>query len=295
MAITDSQIRDAAAKIDALLASEGVPIHARPLKSVTLIGKVLGVTGFAVLNEQPSVDFTRDNSHIWPVLHEWYEQRYGERLKFDMSAGRVAIPLRGATWSCEIPLMMGTIKVYVERVGLERIPMSPKERLGTLNVLDCIDGLTLALRSELTHDEMAMIGGLFQLGCAAFMTLSQSGKHELLLAARKDYMSAVGHLIDTPHNGQSRWSSLQAAEKVVKFQIAKHGHEYPKTHDLAKLSRLLASHGLRPLPQALIDAVQCDAGVRYASSASFEDALKAHHASLQVAALFAERPYFRRG
>jgi hypothetical protein len=104
-----------------------------------------------------------------------------------------------------------------------------------------------------------------------------------------DMDTAVYHLTNLDcQYGLSRWASLQAAEKTLKGFIRVLGDKPPKTHDLQKLASLATHVGLstsktfQGLDPGLIARAQCSPSVRYDDTVTREEAVDAHHASLEI-------------
>ncbi|GEM_PF-3480601 len=71
--------------------------------------------------------------------------------------------------------------------------------------------------------------------------------------------------------GESKWASLQAAEKVLKAAIDRAGAKYGFTHGLAGLCKTLGDTGLNFNADAQMAAIQCKPGIRYGEDAQKRD------------------------
>ena len=72
-------------------------------------------------------------------------------------------------------------------------------------------------------------------------------------------------------------------EKALKAYIKQQGGAPKYTHKLTNLAKEAENFGLPPVSQPLIDCIQCPADVRYGDiSVTLDEAIKAHHASIQV-------------
>lgn len=95
----------------------------------------------------------------------------------------------------------------------------------------------------------------------------------------------------TVHNALSRWESLHFVERAMKEVLDTLGVRTSGSqgHDIAgNLHVHWINAGKRPLPQALLNDVQCSAAIRYERSpVPFISTLKAHHSSIRLAALVA--------
>ncbi|MNV27459.1 hypothetical protein D3C71_1186100 [compost metagenome] len=103
-------------------------------------------------------------------------------------------------------------------------------------------------------------------------------------SAQADVATAVAALMGRGDRfGESKWASLQAAEKTLKAGLALHGAKFAFTHDLSKLATSLRALGIALDVQPLLDAIQCTPGIRYGEEVCTEaEALEAHQASLEL-------------
>jgi hypothetical protein len=125
---------------------------------------------------------------------------------------------------------------------------------------------------------------LFPIGLAAAYHLEAGIKHPLIAIAISDTKTAVGKLMDRDeHWGDSKWASLQAAEKCLKAAIDIRGGSPGRTHMLGELKNDLAQLGVSIATPSLIDAIQCTPSIRYGDEpCSMDEALAAHHAFLRL-------------
>lgn len=299
-------------RVDERLRAAGVPIPNRPLRAGLEVHREIGepVRLFAERTGRPTIIFRNgklslavyrgDFSPNWPAdhvgarLNEWYERRYGDRLKRQWDVGQVVVPIRGGLWRGHICLFFGTLRLCCvpEVVESPRMVLSaPGRPLPPIiaNVLDVIDDLPMALRQELDAAERGAILEIFRLGFECYYAFDAVDRQPLIAAALRDHGSAVDHLlIDTPHYGLSKWASLQAAEKTLKAALEVRGVAFPRSHKLDGVAALAAARvGFPPIPAHVLKQIQCPAGVRYGDGppVSADDALLAHHAALEIGRL----------
>jgi hypothetical protein len=97
--------------------------------------------------------------------------------------------------------------------------------------------------------------------------------------------------------GESKWASLQAAEKILKATIEFEGAKFRFGHELATLCEQLDGLGITCEWASLISKIQCSAGIRYGEvTCTRNEAVEAHQASLGlVVALKGAGAKFKRG
>lgn len=279
-------------EIDREMAEEGVPITARPIKAGLKITRRYEIELNPFPPSRPPKSGCFDPLELSIRIHNWVEQRYGERVKVPFHIGRVVIPLRGALYVIHCPTTYGEVQFVCEPHSFGR----RREAVGvdappTCNMVDLIEHMTPDFARSLTGEEVIKIGVAFVIGMGAYSALGVVGDVEYVREAVGDFDAAVLHLMEhRPQPGLSKWASLQAVEKLVKAYISQKGEAVKRTHSLQGLYDQAARLGLpAPSPQYLTD-VQCSAGVRYGEvTVSVEEAVKAHLASLELCEVAAQR------
>jgi hypothetical protein len=179
----------------------------------------------------------------------------------DPVAGRVVAVIRGEPWVANLPVILGGgggVQFFCEWGSPTTLPKEPQVyRRGErpvgpaprYNVLDAIPGLPDEAARGLTNRERDEVLAVFLLGRGAYEVLRRVPRTGLVTALASDLDAAVRHLSDTKtHTGQSKWSSLQVAEKCLKAFLQHRNVRYPRIHGLAQLATLTANAGLEPIP-----------------------------------------------
>jgi hypothetical protein len=150
-------------------------------------------------------------------------------------------------------------------------------------MLQLVDDLTEAKALRLSDAALEEVNDATIRAIHAIWTLS-STPHELMNIARGDVAVAVSNLMERQGRfGESKWASLQSAEKTLKAAIALAGGTFGKIHELEKLFGQLATLGICIDPQPFVDAIQCKPGIRYGEEpCTLEEALDAHRRSLDL-------------
>lgn len=271
--------------IDREMIAENTKITARPIIAGLKFAKRHNVTLNAIPPNRPPKKDCFDPLEISIRIHKWIEQRYGERIKVYFHTGRVVFPLRGDLYVVNCPKMYGTVKFVCDpntfgdkgsKIGKNKPPIC--------NILDSIENLTANFAKSLNAEEIVKITAAFISGMGAYMNLEAINDLDYINEATGDLDAAVSHLMSNrPQPGLSKWSSLQAVEKLVKTYISQKGEKIKRTHSLNTLFGQAKELGLIVPPQIYIDDVQCSAGVRYGETpVSIEDAVKAHLISLEI-------------
>jgi hypothetical protein len=277
--------------IDLEMAAEGVAITARPLMAGLKITKRYDVVLNPFPPSRPPKPGCFDPLEISIRIHDWVEQRYGERIKVPFHIGRVVIPLRGALYRINCPTIYGEVQFVCEPHSFGQA----REALGvdeppTCNMVDMIEDLTPDFARSLTGEEVIKIGTAFVIGMGAYSALGVISDVEYVREAVGDFDAAVFHLMEhRPQPGLSKWASLQAVEKLVKAYISQKGEAVKRTHSLQGLYDQAARLGLPAPPQQYLTDVQCPAGVRYGEvPVSVEEAVKSHLVSLELCEVAAQ-------
>lgn len=268
-------------EVDAALVAEGHPIANRPIHAMREIS----------LRYQVPVPMAADPSRLPPELrpfaplgeaiNQWYKDTYGDRLKIDMMPGRAVVHLDGDLYVLKVPRIFGQVQFVVSRTFLP--PPTIGRGPAICNIVQLVEGLTPAKAALLSDESLQDLNGTFGRALPALYTLENT-QHELMFAARGDVATAVNCLMDRDQRfGESKWASLQAAEKVLKAAIALQGATFKKTHNLAELCVALHDAGIPFDELALMHAIQCSPAIRYGQkTCSQPEAIAAHHASLAL-------------
>jgi HEPN domain-containing protein len=278
-------------EIDREMVLENIPITARPFRAVSKIALRYDAIFFPLPPNRPPKSNCFDALEISIRIHDWMKQRYGKRLNVYACLGRVVIPLRGALYSINCPIVYGTVKFVCEphTFGQKRELVGVKE-VSVSNILDSIENATPALAQSINTEEAIKITIAFTVGMGAYTALDSIKDIEYIREVIGDFHASVSHLMaHESQPGLSKWASLQAVEKLYKAYISQQGEDVKRTHSLQKLCDQATDLGLPSLPKKCINDVQCSAGVRYGEiSVSVEDAVKAHLVSLEICEFVAQ-------
>lgn len=283
--------------IDAHFQREGVPIHARQIQALSEVSKRFKICVIGgPLRTGPVPGVYEGESLSAHILH-WFDQRYGERLKVDFSIGYSVVVLRGEAWLVRFPLMYGAVTVICDR-DLQKSYNSfvvskggePQQK-AMLNLLQLIEKLPQGLANLFTDDELRELLNYFIFANKTFSTIRDScSGNELAAGSVADLETSARFAVGNFHGyGQSLWASLQTAEKILKFFIASKGEKFPQIHDLTKLALQAYGLGLSQIDAALIERVQCKAGVRYEQRKyPIQKVVDAHQGALQIVYIVTE-------
>ena len=138
---------------------------------------------------------------------------------------------------------------------------------------------------SLNDSESREILGYFQFGHAFFNALNSHCRgNQLAMTALGDLNASAKMVTATPpEHGPSRWASLQAAEKFLKFYIESKKASFRHTHLLSALVSQAVGLGLPEIDASLVAAAQCSAQIRYTAQAqSVIDVVAAHKAAMHI-------------
>jgi HEPN domain-containing protein len=282
--LTDSEFENRISEIDREQREEKIPIYARPLNAIHRYAVKYKVQimlgGFQLFKS----DNKFDNPNLAHTISDWYDKRYGNRVKKDFSKGYVALLIAGSVYKMEIPLLFGKAVICADgKFKLNHNAVQDGTML--LNVITCIEDLTRDLSSELSPAEENNILQVFSFASELFELLSkESNRDSLCESAKEDFKYAVDSLLHNHLNvGHSKWASLQAAEKILKSILQRKKVSFKRNHNLRELIKSLQEIGFPAVNDDLINAIQCKASVRYGEIPfKLEDAVKAHHYSIYL-------------
>ncbi|MGV1901565.1 HEPN domain-containing protein [Agrobacterium sp. 22-3674b3] len=269
--------------IDAECIQEGIAIPGRSLHAIMKVGTRYKIS-IPITNLIPGA--RPDLARYAPLsqnIRDWYKSRYGDRLKTSFSPGNIATSIEGDLYEMRLPLVMGQAQFILSRRFVERPEVASKGP-AICNILQLITDLTEGRAATLNDDTLRELGDDFQRGFIAHDILQTNSDHELIEIARGDIETAVRNMLDRGQRyGESKWASLQAAEKVLKAAITLAGGQFKFSHSLAELCKQLEGLGILFQWKPLVDEIQCKPGIRYREEACNRgQALAAHKASLEL-------------
>ncbi len=271
--------------VDDDLKGKGFQIFQRPFNAWFEISSKFGLN----LRFPPFKDVASQNSFrgddLTIKIFQWYNDKYGDKLKFDPT-WKTAILIRGDAYRLQIPLAFGAFVGVCskESFGKEPPPIKSSSELPQMNILNLVDGLTEGYVKTLKSEELKNIFDNFMLGNYTRYEMETLLDKPLVEQAKGDIDAAVSHIFSNPPQyGLSKWASLQATEKIIKAFIEEKNNNFPFSHDLKKLAKQAKDAGLREIPDALLDLIQCSAGVRYGDPVvSLIESVQAHQACLEI-------------
>lgn len=271
-------------EIDNELKAEGVRPHGRPMQAVIKFGQRFGMS---MLFVKPPGAVSEELMGSWKyseAIYTWYDKVYGDQIKIDPSANaRVVVFADGDFWELRLPIIYGSCCVYADRklVGND----SEKNKgSSVMNVCTALTGLTQARLDQFSDDDISEVISQFQIGMDVRHAFDRFLKsNNLFPESQSDMATAVMQMTaQIPNYGQSRWASLQLAEKYMKGLLIEIGdNPPPPTHKLSKLHTELEKSIPDLKLQSLLPEVECTARVRYGEELSTrEQAYAAHKSSL---------------
>jgi HEPN domain len=283
-------------EIDAEFVRDGLPIPSRSLHAVMAVGKRFKIGMPLVPPPSGAPPELMRYAQLSKNIHEWYELVYGDRTKIDFSPGKMVLTIDGDLYLLSLPRIYGAVHFFAVRQFLEHKFPVTRGPAGC-NILQLIESLTPAKAATFSDQTLDYITRSFKLALEAHDLLEASQGHSLIQIARGDIQTAVNNLMDRGDRfGESKWASLQAAEKILKATIEFEGAKFRFGHELMSFCEQLDDLGITCDWAPLISKIQCRAGIRYGEmTCTREEAVEAHQASLGlVAALKGAGAKFKR-
>lgn len=282
-------------EIDKILVKKDIPIQARAIQALLEAGTLLEIENMKILpiESEPITGVYKGDSFLAHIV-KWIQDRYGDRLNMDFSLGYSLILIRQNPWIIKYPFIIGRARFICERDLTKKFQSfvinesgEPPKRL-EINFLSLIENLPQQLSSELTDIELKELLDHFISFSDFFIKSYEHYKNEqMIIIGLKDLSDSAKYCVNgRVYYGSSRWASLQAAEKFLKFYIDKKGEPFPEIHDLKRLADQAYRLGLPKIENKIIEDTQCNPRVRYKTSEdSTSDVVKAHLGALKIGAL----------
>jgi hypothetical protein len=291
---TEKEFKELMGEVDAALQGKGVPIHLRVILAIREVSQRLNVDLiYSPLRTGP-IPGLYEGESLSAHIQQWTQKRYGERLKVDFANGYSLLLIRGDPWLLRFPVIFGKITVVCDRDLSKQYPNlvvtqpgQPRQK-GILNLFKCIENLPQELASDLADSELREILNYFLFGHEFLNKLNSFCRgNELVMTALSDLNASAKLATGNPSEyGQSRWASLQAAEKLLKFYIEKKRSSFPHIHELSRLEAKASKLGLPKIADSVLKAVQCSAGIRYSQQQqSVESVVGAHKGAMNIGSI----------
>jgi hypothetical protein len=226
-------------------------------------------------------------------VHRWYRDNYESKLAMQPALGRAVLLIRDEPWVVSFPRIFGKVQFTLnpslprQSGELQHIKQGPLTR----NILDFIVDLPDEVRKSLLPSEQEEIGCRYREGMDHMLTFSQVISVGMCRIVAGDLESSVNYLMaKNPDYAQSKWASLQAAEKMLKMFIDTHGGTYEHDHNLQKLAGVAARFGLKQLDPKLVPLIQCSPKIRYGKEkTNLRDAHAAHWSAVSLIGIVASQ------
>jgi hypothetical protein len=269
--LSNSELEKALIEIDGEMRLENINIPARPL------------VAFSKLSSRYHIEIEL-RSELGDRINNWFENLYGDRLKPGWSLGATVIVISGDIYKVRIPLMFGTSGFVFDSGPLERKTIVNGREVTLSNIPKHVEGLTPARVQSMTTSECNEVVTIFGKAAVAWSTLASVKFQDFMSEAKADLETSVEHLLSkSPQFGLSRWSSLQAVEKLLKAYIKERGGTVRTIHKLPDLAGEAEGMGLTAIDRTVLASIQCSAGVRYGEeSSTMQEAVAAHWAAIQL-------------
>jgi hypothetical protein len=284
-------------EIDAQLVLDGMPHPQRAIHAIMAVGSRFKISIPIVSSSFRGPRELNRYAQLSQNIHKWYDTIYGDRIKLDFSPGRLVLVIEGDRYLMSLPRIFGEAHVFASRqfIKTDLITRGPSP----CNVLQLVNALTPSKAATLSDRTLEYVLLHFVLGMEAHDLLEASENLDgLIRIARGDIQTAVNNLMDPSDRfGDSKWASLQAAEKTLKAAISLEGNKFKFGHELGDLCEQIERLGVRFDWATLVGKIQCSPKIRYGEiSCTLDEAVEAHHASLRlVTALANAGAKFRRG
>jgi len=168
--LTDSEFENRISEIDRTQREENIPIYARAFNAIHRYAvkyKVqIALGGFQLFKS----DDKYNSINLAQTISDWYDKKYGNRVKKDFSKGYVALLIAGSIYKMKIPLIFGKTVICADgKFNLNQDLVHDGAML--LNVITFVEDLTRELSSELSEEEENNILQIFNFASEWVTTL----------------------------------------------------------------------------------------------------------------------------
>ncbi|VXD02866.1 conserved hypothetical protein [Enterobacterales bacterium 8AC] len=220
--------------IDEELRKNGIPIKSRCDRALMKISKELKISLPLFPTKNPI--FSGAPDVYCKAVHQWYQNRYGDRLKELSDWGCFIVLLKEDFWEFNVPEFFGECNFFISQ-DINDIGVG-----SSCNILATCNDITQDFADSLVDSDMEMIFHSFVSALDFYTALTRFNVHNLSMweAAIADFRAARNHMLfGTPHYGQAKWSFSQFIEKLFKGLLVKAGVKNPRSfgHGLVDLAK----------------------------------------------------------
>ncbi|MDL0446006.1 hypothetical protein [Vibrio alginolyticus] len=276
MLLSESQFNTLMTSVDDTFDEALVRLHQRPLRAVVEAFKRLNISGEIIGPSKQPANYPITTQNLSSHVTKWYDDRYGDALKIDMSIGRFPFQLKGIAYACKLPLFYGSFKILAckENIGSQDI----------INVFDLLENLPSYVREKSTNSDEKKLILKFEIALKAIIAMQAKKENSLINSALSDALVSCDQITSNKVNySLSAWHSLQFAEKVLKFYISR--FEAPQfTHEVKKLKNKAKNLGYIDSGNVNWDSLDFKPAIRYEpNGVSQRQALEANMEAWKVA------------
>lgn len=262
--------------IDKKLIEKGVPITHRYIDAIGEVSQHFDNIPIPISPKALLPDNELGNQLcIW--LNNWYTNKYGDNQKFNSDLGFFYQKIRGDLWKYRVPNFYGTCNFFINQ------DLSDKGKDNETNIMRMSEKMTQSYVNELSDDELSEIHLSFTNAIEVFQIFNSwsSSGLRMFSAIQADLRNVSIQLENhIPHYGQTKWSYLQCAEKIIKSWLLKSGvpDEVLKNkyrHSIHKLVNAFNKHYVQQISIKELAHIDCSADARYEDgSYSLDDIVK---------------------
>lgn len=218
-------------------------------------------------------------------IAEWFVAMYGEGQHQNTAPhDHIAVFAQGDMWRMRFDIIFGDVSV-----GVGHTPTGARR---VFDAVENLEGITPARMARISAADRKEVVEAFMRGELARASLYHwIEAHPIFREVRNDWHTSTTFLSGPQFAyGQSRWASLQMAEKFMKGILFCMG-AYPRDtvincgHNLKALHKLLEEQVAGLNLKSLTRKIECGSGMRYAeggSEATRDKAYRAHKAALDL-------------
>jgi HEPN domain-containing protein len=222
---------------------------------------------------------------LYAHIKKWCDDQYGENQKVSADIGSVIFKIHDQKWQLRVILILVMRKPF--RLVYKDIDATDwsEDDISILNMRRMFINLPPGLAKKIKDEDLENEKKILSMAICAINFFKKIENFKFVKEALVDFMAVRSELIKNNGSfGQSRWSTLQFIEKLIKAYLSFKKAKVKQTHNLTSLADDARDNDMRLLNSDDIKLVNCNAGVRYGEIPCTEqEALESHHASIRIA------------
>lgn len=242
-------------------------------------------SGIPISYDYKAIPGNYTGTSLYAHIKNWCDEQYGEKQKISSDMGSVIVKIHGYKWEIRIVLVVFMKNKF--RLVYKDIDDTDwnEGNITILNMRRMFVNLPVGLAKKIKDEDLKNEKDILSMAICAINFFKKIENFKFIKEALVDFIAVRSELMKSRGSfGQSRWSTLQFIEKLLKSYLDFKKAKIKQTHNVISLANDASDNDMSLLNVNDLTIVNCNAGVRYGEIPCTEqEAIEAHYASIRIA------------